>query len=638
MSARLFSTLGRFSMALALPALIAPAPLLATEDPDDDLAGETPERYAQVKAVEGDVRIRKGDVEEALERGTPVAEGDTIESRGRGVLQLGDGSRIAFAPGTRLQVAALFQDNKGQPQVLLRLDRGRIRVNLGSDSEARIRVDTPAGTATLSDPGAFTLEAESDRTVRLRVHSGRVGYENEADRARLSAGERLTVYGSRDRLDRVRSFNTYDFDAFDDWCESAMQGRRSASRDRVPSAIRYYADDLDDNGEWVYVDETSSWCWRPLRVGAEWRPYWRGRWGSYAGGMTWVSSEPWGYVTHHYGRWGWTSRWGWYWIPGVYYSPAWVAWNNYDSYFGWAPLGYWNTPCTWGYGAWGGGYCWNVVGYHHLHGPHLHTRVHVDVNLFHHFSGSGRSAWSGPGHRPGGDLTPPWKRGRLLVTAQELRQPDQFRRVVADRSVLRTRMTDYARQGQATGRTLVRRELPTVPQGGVPGRESRPQPFERPGQPRDLRPIVREGRGPSSPGASRAVPTRERDSGPSTPSIERQPPTRDRSRDEHPRILRERPIESPRQGRTTERDLDRPRGVERERERPTVREARPEPSRDSRPIERPTVRESRPEPSRESRPAERPTVRESRPEPSRSAPSSSPSRSESRPAPERGRR
>ena len=62
---------------------------------------------------------------------------------------------------------------------------------------------------------------------------------------------------------------------------------------------------------------------------------------------------------------------------------------------------------------------------------------------------------------------------------------------------------DYARQGQATGRTLVRRELPTVPQGGVPGRESRPQPFERPGQPRDLRPIVREGRGPSSPGASR---------------------------------------------------------------------------------------------------------------------------------------
>ena len=78
-------------------------------------------------------------------------------------------------------------------------------------------------------------------------------------------------------------------------------------------------------------------------------------------GMTWISDDPWGYVTFHHGRWGWSSRWGWYWIPGVFYSPAWVAWNWSGGYCGWAPLGYWNAPCHWGYGAWGGGYCWKAA-------------------------------------------------------------------------------------------------------------------------------------------------------------------------------------------------------------------------------------------------------------------------------------
>ena len=60
--------------------------------------------------------------------------------------------------------------------------------------------------------------------------------------------------------------------------------------------------------------------------------------------MTWVSPEPWGYVTYHHGRWGWTASIGWFWIPGVYYAPAWVAWQSDDAYFGWAPLGYDNAP------------------------------------------------------------------------------------------------------------------------------------------------------------------------------------------------------------------------------------------------------------------------------------------------------
>ena len=136
----------RFAAALLLPAALVSAAPQAPQAPADDetYQGEAPERYAMVRALEGDVRIRKGDLDEVLSRGTPVAEGDVVESRGRGVLQLGDGTRIAFGGATRFTVAALFTDRKGEKQVLLRLDYGRLRVLLGGQSDARFRVDTPS--------------------------------------------------------------------------------------------------------------------------------------------------------------------------------------------------------------------------------------------------------------------------------------------------------------------------------------------------------------------------------------------------------------------------------------------------------------------------------------------------------------
>ncbi len=617
--------LTKLTLALLLvpAAILAPAPALhAQEAPSPDegtYEGESPERYAQVKIIEGDVRVHKGEGEEALTRGIPVAEGDVVESRGRGVLQLGDGSRIAFGNNTRFQVAALFTDQKGERQVLLRLDYGRIRVSLGSQSEARIRVDTPSGTATLADKGSATCEVEQDRTVRLRVHSGRITFSNDADRNTLSAGERLTVYSSQDRLDRVRSFNTYDADAFDGWCEDQLTVRRRASWDKVPREIRYYADDLDDYGEWVFVDETSSWCWRPTGLSAEWRPYYNGHWGAYAGGMTWVSDEPWGYVTHHHGRWGWGASLGWYWIPGVYFSPAWVAWDTYDSYFGWAPLGYWNGPCNWGYGAWGGGHCWNVVNVNYIGHSNLRTRIYSDVNIIRTFnhgpSGGGRT------------LTPPWRRGPLLVTRGEFANPGQLQRVITQRPLLQERLQTYDRQARSTtGRAILRREPgPVAANRGPQSREIRPTPFEDRSRPVPGRPVAREPRPAviSQPSPREAQPDRSREARPTDPGRTTQP--RGRALEDRPspreRVQQERPREIER---PAPREVPRPEAP-RERPRESFREEGP------RERQAPPPRESpRPEPSREIR-QERPSSPAPAPSPSPSPRSSGPDRSSDRP-------
>src|SRR4029077_3265597 len=72
-------------------------------------------------------------------------------------------------------------------------------------------------------------------------------------------------------------------------------------------------------------------------------PYSNGRWAWSPWGWTWLSYEPWSW-TYHYGRWGYLPAWGWGWYPGSVWGPAWVSWNRFGDYVGWAPLGYWGQP------------------------------------------------------------------------------------------------------------------------------------------------------------------------------------------------------------------------------------------------------------------------------------------------------
>ena len=53
----------RFAAALLLPAALVSAAPQAPAD-DETYQGEAPERYAMVRTLEGEVRIRKGDLDE----------------------------------------------------------------------------------------------------------------------------------------------------------------------------------------------------------------------------------------------------------------------------------------------------------------------------------------------------------------------------------------------------------------------------------------------------------------------------------------------------------------------------------------------------------------------------------------------
>ena len=94
---------------------------------------------------------------------------------------------------------------------------------------------------------------------------------------------------------------------------------------------------LTPHGEWVVVGSYGR-CWRPAHVEADWRPYCNGSWQRTDGGWYWVSDEPWGWATYHYGRWDMDAQFGWFWVPQTVWAPAWVSWHEGGGYIGWAPL------------------------------------------------------------------------------------------------------------------------------------------------------------------------------------------------------------------------------------------------------------------------------------------------------------
>lgn len=114
---------------------------------------------------------------------------------------------------------------------------------------------------------------------------------------------------------------------------------RVTSEDSPTASYSTFYTELEPHGVWR---ETSTYGYvfqpREAERSRTWRPYTNGRWVYTDAGWTWVSEEPFGWATYHYGRWARLRNIGWVWVPGEEWAPAWVSWRKSNDYVGWAPL------------------------------------------------------------------------------------------------------------------------------------------------------------------------------------------------------------------------------------------------------------------------------------------------------------
>lgn len=104
-----------------------------------------------------------------------------------------------------------------------------------------------------------------------------------------------------------------------------------------PADLDFFYSELAPYGHW-FDTAGYGWVWSPDDLPVGWRPYSDGCWSYTDLGWAWVSYEPWGWATFHYGRWYFDDDLGWAWVPGYVWGPAWVDWRWSDEWVGWEPL------------------------------------------------------------------------------------------------------------------------------------------------------------------------------------------------------------------------------------------------------------------------------------------------------------
>ena len=124
--------------------------------------------------------------------------------------------------------------------------------------------------------------------------------------------------------------------------QRATTSSASSSRSgngRSPRSYDTFYRKLEPHGAWrETADYGYVWQPRQAQQSRNWRPYTEGRWAYTDAGWTWISDEPFGWATYHYGRWTRLRGVGWVWVPGEEWAPAWVSWRTSDQHVGWAPL------------------------------------------------------------------------------------------------------------------------------------------------------------------------------------------------------------------------------------------------------------------------------------------------------------
>ncbi len=245
-----------------------------------------PAAPAHVAAVDGEVTLQREFADEAANPGAPFVAGDRLSTaRGR--------AEVLFPDGTALDLDE-FTSVELQSPALLRLTSGRVLVTVSRQSVtagARYRVDMPAASADLTEPGEYRitiLGTPETPQAELAVLRGSGLLTSGGGSALLGAGERTTVWA--DTAPAPPSCSTRRrSDPFTRWAVLQRDARSGGgqSAQYLPPDLRMYGGTLDQNGSWQY-DTSNGYVWYPT-VASNWQPYYSGYWSMVPlYGWTWV--------------------------------------------------------------------------------------------------------------------------------------------------------------------------------------------------------------------------------------------------------------------------------------------------------------------------------------------------------------
>ena len=293
---------------------------------------------ARLSLIKGDVQVYTTDTQDwvAASVNMPLLEGDRIwvPEGARAEVQIQGGVYIRLGSASAFDILALQEES-----YQFYLNGGHIYINNRQGGIDHIQVDTPLSSIGCYDNSLVMVDVAEGGDTEVSVLKGYAYAETRSGMTQVESGQAIHIGSDM----TAEMFPLPPPDEWENW-NRKRDGKLAAgnrSLRYLPEELDDYAEELDDNGQWVYVTDYG-YCWRPLTVAVGWSPYRLGRWCWVRGDYVWVSYDPWGWCPHHYGRWTFIANFGWCWVPprpgAVYWGPGFVGWVSTPTYVAWVPL------------------------------------------------------------------------------------------------------------------------------------------------------------------------------------------------------------------------------------------------------------------------------------------------------------
>ncbi len=276
---------------------------------------------------------------------TLVLPTDTVwaDQEGTVEVELPGGSFLRMADGSKTEFVNMA------PDILVRGWTGSFYVQRVTRSSGEFVFESPAAQIRVDGNSQVRVDVVGEGSTTVSVRWGRAMLTTPGDSVPIVVSEGQRIYVDPGLLpSNVVPFDRTMEDSFDVWNRERAK-LLAVGYSSVPAQISdsvIGVSDLNNYGEWVYVDNEP--LWRPTVV-VDYVPYRTGYW-SYlpTSGYNWVADYPFGYVTSHYGRWTHHPTYGWCWGYRPGWSGAWVASVRYGSNFVWGPVGFDGYPVYYG--------------------------------------------------------------------------------------------------------------------------------------------------------------------------------------------------------------------------------------------------------------------------------------------------
>ncbi|MCD6352828.1 MAG: hypothetical protein J7M06_01280, partial [Proteobacteria bacterium] len=323
----------------------------------------------KISCVEGELLRYVSDEEDwvATDDAAPFGTNDVLYSSfdGKAEIIMPNNTWIRIGSDTQIQLIQLTDE-----ATEIDLDSATARL-YNKSSQAIIKATTAFGYVIAPAETIFDLYVNQN-AVEIIALKGTVFFvHNSADtRYEVIAGS-SSILADRRKVTANQGLVASGWDAWNTerdtlWRERMQAGGESAQY--LPSGLDYEGHVLEDYGRWerVYYEGSNYYFWRPVHISVGWAPFTVGRWTVCYGDNTWISYEPFGYLTHHYGNWIFVNGY-WYWAPpvsrrmihtglplfdiGFGWYPGRVAWIYSDIHVGWitlAPYEYYYCHHRWG--------------------------------------------------------------------------------------------------------------------------------------------------------------------------------------------------------------------------------------------------------------------------------------------------